>query len=194
MSILDYLSLRSSRARVFGLFVALALLLPLQVAASQPLNSPQPSAAKVTRPIRMRIPAIGLDMRTVSVGLDKRRYPIVPKHDIGWYNLSAMPGQGDNIVFWGHVLRLKSAPKIPAPFARIGQLKRGALIVVTTATGKQHRYRVTRSLQVKPDQIKYVLPTGREQVTLVSCIGDNVVVGGSLTKKYRLVTIAERVK
>ncbi len=194
MAMLQYLSPRPVRMSLFGLLAALALVVPLQASGRQisPLRSA--SGAKASAPTRLEIPAIGLDMRTVSVGLDKRRYPIVPKYDIGWYNFSAMPGQGNNIVFWGHVLRFKATPKIPAPFARIHELKRGALIVVTNRAGEQHRYKVTRSVQVTPDQIKYVLPTGKEQITLVSCIGDNVVARGNLTKKYRLITIAEPVK
>jgi LPXTG-site transpeptidase (sortase) family protein len=153
------------------------------------------AAVQPAQPVRIQIPAIKLDYRPVSVGLDKNRVPIVPKHDVGWYNLSAMPGQGDNIVFWGHVLRFKATPKIPAPFARVKELKIGAEIILTTAKGEKARYKVTQTVQVTPDQVKYILPTGKEQVTLVSCIGDNVVAGGSVaTKKYRLITIAEPVR
>ncbi len=185
---------RSHRIWLFTLLVGLTLLAPMSATANQSSPVRGAASAKTTAPVRMKIPAIDLDMRTISVGLDKRRYPIVPNHDIGWYNLSAKPGQGDNIVFWGHVLRFKSTPKIPAPFARLRELKPGALVVLTDAAGVRRQYKVTRSVQVTPDQIKYVLPTGKEQVTLVSCIGDNVIVRGSLSKKYRLVTIAEPVK
>ncbi len=187
----NYLPPRSVRMRLWGVLLLLALGVPLPALASPPTQAQLARPTKATAPTRMQIPAIGLDMRTVSVGLDKKRQPIVPNHDIGWYNLSAMPGQGDNIVFWGHVLRFKSAPKIPAPFARISQLKAGALIVLTTAGGDQRRYKVVKSIQVTPDQVKYVLPTGKEQVTLVSCIGAKVISRGELTKKYRLITIAE---
>jgi LPXTG-site transpeptidase (sortase) family protein len=154
----------------------------------------QPIAVTPAQPVRLQIPAIKLDYKPVSVGLDKNRVPIVPKHDVGWYNLSAMPGQGDNIVFWGHVLRFKSAPKIPAPFARVKELKPGATIIVTTARGEKAYYKVRGSVQVTPDQVSYILPIGKEQLTLVSCIGENVISGGGVTKKYRLITIADPVK
>ncbi len=154
----------------------------------------QQVAVSPAQPVRLQIPAIKLDYKPVSVGLDKNNVPIVPRHDVGWYNLSAMPGQGENIVFWGHVLRFKNRPNIPAPFARVKELKPGAEIILTTATGQTAYYKVTTAVQVTPDQVSYILPTGKEQVTLVSCIGDNVIVQGSVTKKYRLVTIAERVK
>jgi LPXTG-site transpeptidase (sortase) family protein len=155
---------------------------------------PVAATVKPSQPVRLSIPKINLDLKPVSVGLDKNRVPVVPKHDVGWYNLSAMPGQGENIVFWGHVLRFKATPKIPAPFARVKELKIGDLLILTTAKGEQVRYKVTKAVQVTPDQVKYILPTGKEQVTLVSCIGDNVIAKGEVTKKYRLVTIAEPVK
>lgn len=154
---------------------------------------PNADAVQPSEPVRMQIPAIGLDYKPVSVGLDQNRIPIVPKHDVGWYNLSAMPGQGENIVFWGHVLRFKDSPNIPAPFARVKELKLGAEVILTTATGQQRRYKVTRTVQVTPDQVQYILPVGKEQITLVSCIGANVIANGEFSKKYRLVTIAEPV-
>lgn len=146
------------------------------------------------QPVRIQIPAIDLDYEPLSVGLDPHNIPIVPKHDVGWYNLSAMPGQGENIVFWGHVLRFKNRPNIPAPFARVKELQPGASIFITTATGQQAHYKVRTTVQVTPDQVNYILPVGKEQVTLVSCIGDNVIVGGGVTKQYRLITIADLVQ
>jgi LPXTG-site transpeptidase (sortase) family protein len=151
----------------------------------------RPKAKHVAPPVRIQIPAIGLDYQPVPVGLDERGVPIVPKHDVGWYQLSAMPGQGENIVFWGHVLRWLDAPEIPAPFARVQELAPGAEIIISTANGGVFHYQVTEVVQVRPDQVQYVLPTGDERVTLVSCIGDNVIVDGWLTKEFRLVTIAK---
>ena len=140
----------------------------------------------------MVIGDIKLDGRLVSVGLDKNRIPIVPNHDIGWYNLSARPGEGDNIVLWGHVLRFREAPKIPAPFARIKQLKPGASVKLYDRDGNIHAYVVTRQVWVTPDQVEYILPKGREMVTMVSCIGDKIIQDGEVVdESHRLITIAE---
>lgn len=127
----------------------------------------------------------------MSVGLDKHRVPIVPKHDVGWYNLSALPGQGENIVLWGHVLRFKNAPKIPAPFARLKELNVGAKIVLYDKAGKAHHYQVTQQVWATPDQVEYILPQGKERITMVSCIGDKVVANGEVEMTNRLITIAE---
>ncbi|MBC8163914.1 MAG: class F sortase [Roseiflexaceae bacterium] len=133
-----------------------------------------------------------MDRGMISVGLDKKRVPIVPKHDVGWYNLSAKPGQGENIVMWGHVLRFRETPKVPAPFARVKELKLGAVISLFTDDGVEHRYIVTKQLRVKPSEVKYILPVGQERLTLVSCTGDKVIRGNEvLDMSHRLITIAE---
>lgn len=142
-------------------------------------------------PGRLVIAAIGLDEAVVGVGLDAQRYPIVPPHNVAWYNLSARPGEGDNIVLWGHVLRFRNAPAIPAPFARIHELHLGAPIEVYSAGGERRAYRVTHQIQVTPDQIEYMLPKGRERLTLISCIGDMVLDQGEVDMSHRLITIAE---
>jgi len=168
-----------------------------QPAAQRPTAPPAPAAApaaasRPSQPVRLVIADIGLDGRLASVGLDKDHAPIVPKHDIGWYNLSARPGAGENIVLWGHVLRFRDTPKIPAPFARLKELKPGAAVVLYDKDGGAHHYVVTQQLWVKPDQVEYILPRGKEMVTMVSCIGDKVIAGGEVVDmSNRLITIAE---
>ncbi len=160
-------------------------------ATVQPSPTVVPTPRPTSAPVRLQIPAIGLDAAPISVGLDDQRIPIVPKHLVGWYNLSAMPGQGDNVVFWGHVLRWLDSPNIPAPFARMKELGIGAKVMVTTADGNMRQYRVTKQIEVRPSDVQYILPLGSERVTLVSCIGDTVITNGELTKTKRLLTIAE---
>lgn len=163
-----------------------------------PTAAPTAAVASVpvpaSEPARLVIEAIGLDAAPVAVGLDENLVPIVPNHDVGWYNLSAMPGQGENVVFWGHVLRFKHAPNVPAPFARLKEAKIGDTVQVFTADGAVHNYIVSEQVWVTPDQVEYILPRGRELVTLVSCIGDKVVVDNSVEMTHRLITIAERLR
>lgn len=155
--------------------------------------TPAPAARRDGEaPVRLMIPVIELDQKLVPVGLDRNGVPIVPKHDVGWYNLSATPGQGENVVLWGHALRFRNAPHIPAPFARLKEAPVGAHITLYTADGAEHAYVVTQQVWVTPDQVEYILPTGREQVTMVSCIGDKVIVNGAtVDMTHRLITIAE---
>jgi LPXTG-site transpeptidase (sortase) family protein len=181
------------RLSMILVFAALALGM---YGGSAPVSAATPNAAMAAskndgQPVRIVIDDIDMDRKLVSVGLDRNKIPVVPKHDIGWYNLSARPGQGENIVLWGHVLRFKSAPKLPAPFARLKELKKGAEIVLYTKDGASRTYVVSEQVKVKPDQVQYILPQGEERLTLVSCTGDKVIKGGNVEEMtHRLITIA----
>jgi LPXTG-site transpeptidase (sortase) family protein len=176
----------------------LALLTLLVIGTSGPqlaLAAPRESSlASATTPSRLVIPAIGLSQPLVAVGVDRRNMPIVPKHNVGWYLGSARPGQGDNVVLWGHVLRWKDSPGVPAPFERLKYLRLGDTISVVSANGRVYRYRVSRKVLARSNEVGYILPTGAERLTLVSCYGDNVIVRGELTKTHRLITIATPVR
>jgi hypothetical protein len=157
-----------------------------------PRASAPPAPMQASAPTRLVIDAIGLDYQTVGVGIDARGELIVPDHDVAWYTASAAPGQGDNIVFWAHVLRFAYAPNIPAPFARLKELPIGARLTVYDDLGIAHQYAVTQQIQATPDQVEYILPVGRERITMVSCYGTSVIVDGSvIDMSHRLITIAE---
>lgn len=159
--------------------------------AAQPAT-PRPAPKPASAPARLVIEDIGVDYRPVTVGLDKNRVPVVPEHDVGWYKYSAGPGEGENIVLWGHVLRFRNAPKIPAPFARLKELQPGAAIVLYDRAGTAHSYVIKQQVWATPDQVEYILPQGRELVTMVSCIGDKVISNGEVVdESHRLITIAE---
>lgn len=156
-----------------------------------------PEVARAERPsgaVPTRIVArdVGMDARIVAVGLDAQGMPVVPDHDVGWYNRSALPGQGENVVLWGHVLRFRHAPRIPAPFARLKELRPGAQLTVYDSNGTAFNYVVTRQVWVRPTEVEWMLPQGRERLTLISCIGDKVIVGREVVDmSHRLITIAE---
>ncbi len=154
--------------------------------------SPAPIQVQASAPTRLVIDAIGLDYRTVGVGMDARGELTVPDHEVGWYTASAAPGQGDNVVFWAHVLRFANAPGIPAPFARLKELPVGARLTIYDDLGTPHAYAITQQIQATPDQVEYILPTGHERVTMVSCYGRSVIVDGSVVDmSHRLITIAK---
>ncbi len=189
---------------------------PTQAATSTPLPAPKPTSVPTATsvpmlsvqidvppkpvkpahraPRRLVIPDINLDYNPVAVGLDKSKAPVVPDHDVGWYTLSAGPGEGENIVLWGHVLRFRREPEKAAPFAHLKELKPGAAVVLYDADGTAHNYVVRQQIWVTPDQVKWILPQGHEMVTFVSCIGDNVINptdGSVVDKDHRLITIAK---
>ncbi len=181
--------------RVLFLLMTLALLggLPARSAttATAAIATTPQLVADPQPPVWMYIGSIGLSAPVVSVGVDQTGMPIVPDHDIGWFNQSAALGAGENIVFWGHVLRFRSAPQIPAPFERIKELAIGTPIFVYDAAGREFVYYVREQVWVTPDQVQYILPQGEERITLVSCIGDFIIEDGSVEDMtHRLITIA----
>ncbi len=145
-------------------------------------------------PVRLVIEEIGLDRPVFSVGLDENRSPVVLKHDVGWYHYSARPGEGENIVLWGHVLRFQDTPQRAAPFAHLREVSIGALLSLHTANGEIYTYSVQEKLYATPDEVAYILPQGREVLTLISCIGEQVVVNDSVEMTHRLVTRAVPVR
>ncbi|PDW00961.1 class F sortase [Candidatus Viridilinea mediisalina] len=157
----------------------------------QPTALPPSTTSEVGRPVRLVIDALELDREVLAVGLDEQRMPVVLDHDVAWYRYSATPGQGENIVLWGHVLRFRNTPDIPAPFARLHQLSPGDPITLYDDQGRSTTYRVTQQIQALPDQIEYMLPKGREQLTLITCIGDLVIDEAGVNMSHRLITLAE---
>jgi sortase (surface protein transpeptidase) len=148
-------------------------------------------ASTTNYPVWMYIASIDMSQPVIPVGLDANGMPIVPDHEPGWFNQSARPGEGENIVLWGHVLRFRATPHIPAPFGRIKELTLGTPIHIFTANGEEHVYVVQQQLWVTPDQVQYILPQGSERLTLVSCIGEQIIVDGSVEDmSHRLITIA----
>jgi LPXTG-site transpeptidase (sortase) family protein len=164
----------------------------LEESFAAPTAAPTPvlSSFAPDQPVRVQIGAIDLSQPLVSVGLDENNVPIVPRHDVGWYLHSAYPGEGENVVLWGHVLRFRDAPDIPAPFARLNQVQPGDAITVYAADGSEHTYVVSELVWATPEQVEYILPQGREMLTLVSCIGDQVIVNDAVQMTHRLITRA----
>jgi LPXTG-site transpeptidase (sortase) family protein len=155
-----------------------------------PVAAPTPTPSQ---PVRIVIPDIAMDQPLVAVGLDDRARPIVPKHDAGWFKFSARPGGGENIVLWGHALRFKDSPQIPAPFGQIQKLRPGARIVLYDEAASAHSYTIAQQVWATPDQITYILPQGEERLTLISCIGDKIITSRGVDMTHRLVTIARPV-
>ncbi|MCS6882597.1 MAG: class F sortase [Oscillochloridaceae bacterium] len=163
------------------------------LAALAPTLEPAPApAASRSLPVRLAIPAIGLEVATVPAGADETGAFVVPDHDVGWFSGSAAPGEGENIVLWGHVLPFLARPHIPAPFARLREVSVGAQVVLYDASGRRHEYVVTQQMRVAPERTEFLFPRGREMVTLIACTGDQIVSGGAVVDfTQRLVVIAE---
>jgi sortase (surface protein transpeptidase) len=127
----------------------------------------------VAEPVRLRIPAIGVDSRLVHLGLAPDGTIAAPARfeQVGWYAAGPRPGQPGPAILLGHV----DSKAGPAVFYRLAGLRPGDAVVVDRADGSSVRFRVSGRLQVAkssfPADLLYA-PTLAPVLRLVTCGGD----------------------
>jgi sortase (surface protein transpeptidase) len=131
-----------------------------------------------SRPLRLQIPAIGVDSRTMSLGLQSDGTIEVPPGPFpaGWYTGSPTPGELGPAVLVGHVHWNERA----GVFADLARLTSGDEVVVRRADGGSAVFRVTRTRQFSKD----AFPTARVYgdldyagLRLITCGGRNRLTG-----------------
>lgn len=99
-------------------------------------------ALKRSQPLRVRIPAIGVNAPVVDVGLDADGSVQVPPLDnhnlLGWYKYGPTPGQHGASVILGHVDSVTGA----SVFFNLKNLHKGDKVYVTLADGKTATFAV----------------------------------------------------
>lgn len=100
--------------------------------------------------------------------------PIVAPGQVNWWRDSAHPGEGSNVVLYGHS---------PGVFTDLHKLRRGAVITVSFQ-GRDYAYVVTRVFVVsnsvgKVEAGHWIEPTPEERLTVVTCAGEDrlIVIG-----------------
>jgi sortase A len=138
-------------------------------------------AVKLSQITRVMIPSIDVDSKVVNVGWDVQvvkgeRVAVwqVAEYAIGHHIGSANPGEGNNIVLAGHV---GGYGKV---FKDLIKLVPGERITLYTGD-TQHQYVVSETLLVTEEGVsaeqqaanaRYIAPTDREMITLVTCWPD----------------------
>jgi sortase (surface protein transpeptidase) len=124
------------------------------------------------RPVRIRIPSIGVDTRLVALGRDASGALEVPsRFDLaGWYTGAPRPGEVGPAVIAGHVDSVSG----PAVFYRLGSLRGGAAIRIARHDGSTVTFRVQRIERWPKDRFptrRVYGPTRRATLRLVTCGG-----------------------
>ena|SRR5258707_8209470 len=127
-------------------------------------------------PIRVKIPAIGIDGFIELVGIrpngDLATPAQNPWEDMGWYDMGPYPGQRGSAVIDGHLDRPGG---YPAVFWRLGDMRAGDDVQVTNIGGKTLHFRVTHIEYYAPDQapIQDIFGNpGGIYLNLITCAGD----------------------
>jgi hypothetical protein len=133
-------------------------------------------AALATRrtaaPVRVRVPALGLDadVRPVGVGGDRQmRLPDDPRV-LGWYRFGSSPGDDGSVVLAGHVDSRRFGV---GPLVALQSIDVGTVVQVVTRPGEVRTYRVDSierfDQQALPPAV--FTRTGPERLRLVTCTG-----------------------
>ena len=128
-------------------------------------------------PVRLQIPAIGVDTGLLRLGKEKDGTVEVPKGPhkwdmAGWYDGEGgtRPGDPGSAVILGHV----DSTTGPAVFYRVRELRRGDQVQVTTADGTVFRFAVDRVEQYPKTRFPTAdvyYPTLTPKLRLVTCGG-----------------------
>lgn len=129
------------------------------------------SAAQRSTPVRVRIPAIGVDARLVSLGLNDDQSMEVPNFGLaGWYEPGPLPGTPGPAVIAAHVDSVDG----PDVFFGLKDLAAGDTVVVELADGSETGFVVTRSEQQRKDDLpveRIWNDTDDVELRLITCGG-----------------------
>lgn len=158
--------------------------------SSQTTSATRPTyVTKVPSPRRLIVPALGIDTKVYSSGLDKYRNVQIPEdiNKVGWYRFGVPPGVNRGAaVIVGH---RDGRGYRKGAFYNLGTLKPGQIITVKTSRKQELRYRISKVRSILKKRLPYdrvFAVNGRHRLVLISCGGayirskggyqDNVVV------------------
>jgi hypothetical protein len=148
------------------------LAMQLDAVTEHPRAAAAPRAGRVSRPVRVEIPSIGVDAPLIRLGLNADRTLQVPADfsKAGWWAGGARPGQPGPAIVAGHVDSYTG----PAVFYRLRDLRRGATIIIDRRDGTRARFTVLGS----EEYLKSQFPTARvygstpgPTLRLITCSG-----------------------
>lgn len=158
--------MRKGRTWTAAALVGLAL-----AAVGNALAATQPRK-QVPEPVRVVIPAIRVNAPVVALGLNRDRTMQVPKllAEAGWFRPGPEPGEVGPAVIVGHLNGLGG----PGVFARLSQLRRGAVIEVRLRNGATVRFVARSMLRVSKDRFPTKLVyarTAEPTLRVITCSG-----------------------
>jgi hypothetical protein len=142
-------------------------------AAPVPVVAERGTAGTATLPVRVRLPAIGVDSALVELGVDGEGV-LVPPTDFaraGWFAAGPTPGEVGPSVIAGHV----DSQDGPAVFFRLDELVAGDEVLVDRVDGTTARFTVTSTERFPKDRFptqEVYGPTPRAELKLITCGGE----------------------
>lgn len=125
------------------------------------------------RPVRLRIPALGVDAPTIELGLRADRTLEVPvdADDTGWWTGGPAPGEMGPAVLVGHV----DSRRGPGVFVDLKRAPRGTVVLVDREDGSTAHFVVERRGQFAKDDFPTEAvygSTSSPRLRLITCGGE----------------------
>jgi sortase (surface protein transpeptidase) len=149
---------------------------PAATVERENVRAPQSAARKarvqMAVPVRISIPAIGVNARVIPLGLNRDRTIEVPKNfaEAGWFRPGPEPGEQGAAVIVGH-LASRSGPGV---FIRLRMLRPGQVITIHLADRSRVRFVARSSLRVPKSRFptkRVYAQTQQPTLRLVTCAG-----------------------
>lgn len=147
---------------------------PVPRTTREPVTVPTPTPGRPGVPIaRIVVPAIGVNAPVVVKSLDpdgRMQAPDTPS-EVAWYDFTALPGEGSNVVLAGHV---DFAGTGPAVFWDLWRLQPGDTVQLVLVDGSIAVYEVVSSVLVEEATApvaEIVGASSADVVTLITCAG-----------------------
>ena len=135
-----------------------------------------------TRPVGIRVDAIGVDAPVVAVGLEPDGEMEIPASvaSVGWYRPGVVPGRPGSAVLAGHV---DSRSQGRGAFFDLRLLEPGATITIVDSRGVEHGFDVVARRQFSKQQLPADLfaAGGDARLALITCGGEF----DSVARSYR---------
>jgi LPXTG-site transpeptidase (sortase) family protein len=136
-------------------------------------GKPAKTASYRGLPVRLKIPAIGVDTAIEYMGNTAGGDMAVPNSlvNAGWYKFGPLPGETGSAVIAGHVVGFKDEPGV---FKQLDKLKAGDIILVTDAKGQTASFIVqsTKTYDPKQQHDEVFNSASGTHLNLITCAGD----------------------
>jgi sortase (surface protein transpeptidase) len=135
-------------------------------------NREQAATRQLPDPVRISIPAIGVDARVIPLGLNRDHTIQVPKNlaDTGWFRPGPEPGEQGAAVIVGH-LAARSGPGV---FLHLRNLRPGGVITIHLRNGSVVRFVARSMIRVSKSRFptrRVYARTSKPTLRLITCAG-----------------------
>jgi len=137
-------------------------LYPPQLSFATPPAPHTLSSDQQQGPTRITIPSLAI-VQPIVPGIISNNIWSISDNTANHLATSAQPGQGGNIIIYGH--------DDNDLFGPLKLAKKGQIITLTDHNEKEHRYQIETLATTHPTDVSWIQPTNRELLTVYTCTG-----------------------